>query len=169
MKPTSSHFATSAAWREITQSRSARYRFAASHRLWVMPRDDVIGEARGLASRSPRAAKNWKVPTRMWLDATRVRTAPGNASRAKPVSPVVTAASARVVGMPSAAIASLTIYSRRTGPSAARPSPPPRKRRSAGPLELDVAAHAVAVDHFAEQNGASVTELRYEGPNWWPA
>ena len=37
---------------------------------------------------------------------------------------VVTAASARVVGMPSAAMASLTIYSRSTGPSAARPSPP---------------------------------------------
>ena len=27
---------------------------------------------------SPRAAKNWKVPTRMWLDATRVSTAPGS-------------------------------------------------------------------------------------------
>ena len=28
---------------------------------------------------SPRAAKNWKVPTRTWLAATRVKTAPGSA------------------------------------------------------------------------------------------
>ena len=32
---------------------------------------------------SPRAAKNWKVPTRMWLAATRVKTAPGSAPLAK--------------------------------------------------------------------------------------
>ena len=38
-------------------------------------------------------------------------------------SPVLTAASARVVGTPRAYIASLTIYSRMTGPSPARPSP----------------------------------------------
>ena len=31
-------------------------------------------------------------------------------------------------------------------------------------LELDVAAHAVAIDHLAEKNGTSVTELRYESP-----
>ena len=56
------------------------------------------------------------------------------------------------------------MYSRRTGPSAARPSPLPGKRRWARPLELDVAAHAVAIDHLAEKNGTSVTELRYESP-----
>ena len=38
--------------------------------------------------------------------------------------PVATTASARVVGMPSACIASLTRYSRSIGPTAARPSPP---------------------------------------------
>ena len=37
-----------------------------------------------------------------------------------------------------------------------------RKRRRARPLELDVAAHAVGVDDFAEQDGAAVTELRHE-------
>src|SRR6202040_916574 len=41
---------------------------------------------------------------------------------------------------------------------------PPGKRRRARPLELDVAAHAVAIDHLAEKNGTSVTELRYESP-----
>ena len=60
----------------------------------------------------------------MWLEATRVRTAPGSTVSRITTSPVVTAASARVVGMPNAAIASLTTYSRRTGPSAALPSPP---------------------------------------------
>ena len=41
---------------------------------------------------------------------------------------------------------------------------PPGKRRWARPLELDVAAHAVAIDHLAKKNGTAVTELRYEGP-----
>ena len=41
-----------------------------------------------------------------------------------PRSPVATAASALVVGTPSAAMASLTMYSRSTGPSADLPSPP---------------------------------------------
>ena len=39
---------------------------------------------------------------------------------------------------------------------------PARKRRRAGPLELDVAADAVGVDHLAEQDGAAVAELRHE-------
>ena len=38
----------------------------------------------------------------------------------------------------------------------------PGKRRGTGALELDVTAHAVAIDHLAEKNGASVTELRHE-------
>src|SRR6187455_2455798 len=104
---------------------------------------------------SPRAAKNWKVPTRMWLAATRVSTAPGSMVSRCTRSPEVTAASERVVGMPNANIASLTMYSRSTGPSAARPSP----RRENG-----VAADAVAVDDLAEQDGAAIAELRYEMP-----
>src|SRR5262249_9319916 len=40
----------------------------------------------------------------------------------------------------------------------------PGKRRWARPLELDVAAHAIAIDHLAEKNGTSVTKLRYESP-----
>src|SRR4029077_7586883 len=42
--------------------------------------------------------------------------------------------------------------------------PPPGKRRRARSLELDVAAHAVAIDHLAGKNGTAVTELRYESP-----
>ena len=45
---------------------------------------------------------------------------------------------------------------RRTAVAAAR------KRRRARPLELDVAADAVGVDHLAEQDGAAVAELRHE-------
>ena len=37
-----------------------------------------------------------------------------------------------------------------------------RKRRRARALELDVAADAVGVDDFAEQDGAAVAELRHE-------
>jgi hypothetical protein len=128
-----------------------------------MPRDDVISEAPE-ASKSFCAAKNSKVPTRMWLDATRVSTAPGKGVSRQTGSPVVTAASVRVVGIPSAAIASLRMYSRRKGPSAARPSPCRENGVGPDPLELDVAAHAVAIDHLAEKNGTSVTELRYESP-----
>ena len=39
---------------------------------------------------------------------------------------------------------------------------PARKRRRARALELDVTAHAVGVDHLAEQDGAAVAELRNE-------
>src|SRR5262249_56273829 len=39
-----------------------------------------------------------------------------------------------------------------------------RKRRRARTLELDVAAHPIAIDHFAEKNGTSVTKLSYETP-----
>src|SRR5580700_11629459 len=40
----------------------------------------------------------------------------------------------------------------------------PGIRRRASALELDVAAHAGAVDHLAQKNGASITELRDESP-----
>ena len=77
-------------------------------------------------------------------------------------SPVVTAASARVVGMPSAAIASLTMYSRSTGPSAARPSP--RRENGVGPEPLSWMSRRTPsrVDDLAEQDGAAVAELRHE-------
>jgi hypothetical protein len=40
----------------------------------------------------------------------------------------------------------------------------PGKGRPARPLELDVAAHAVAIDNLTEKDGPSVTELRHERP-----
>src|SRR5205809_680458 len=43
----------------------------------------------------------------MWLEATRVRIAPGSAVSRSTLSPVITAASDRVVGIPSAAMAEL--------------------------------------------------------------
>ena len=39
---------------------------------------------------------------------------------------------------------------------------PAGERRPAGPLELDIAADAVRVDDFAEQDGAAIAELRHE-------
>ena len=71
------------------------------------------------------------VPTRMWLAATRVSTAPWSTVSRYTGSPVVTTARLRVVGMPSACIASLMMYSRSMGPSAARPSP--RRENGVGP------------------------------------
>ena len=72
-------------------------------------------------------------------------------------SPVVTTARLRVVGMPSACIASLMMYSRSMGPSAARPSP--RRENRVGPsLSTDVEAIARRRDLLAEENRAAVAE-----------
>ena len=82
MKPTSIQRAMSDACASTTPRSSARYGFSASRRR------DGGGRWRGRraaagAPASPRRAAYWKVPTRMWLAATRVSTAPGsNVSRA---------------------------------------------------------------------------------------
>src|SRR3979411_806214 len=39
---------------------------------------------------------------------------------------------------------------------------PARKWRRAGPLELDVTADSIRIDHLTEQDGAAITELRNE-------
>ena len=111
---------------------------------------------------SPRAAKNWKVPTRIWLDATRVSTAPGSMVSRCTRSPDVTAASERVVGMPEREhrLADDVFAQHRTERGAA--VAPARERRRARALELDVAADAVPVDDLAEQDGAAVAELGHE-------
>ena len=64
--------------------------------------------------------------------------------------------------MPSANIASLTMYSRSTGPSAARPSP--RRENGVGPEPLSWMSRRTpsAVDDFAEQDGAAIAELGHE-------
>ena len=64
--------------RSTTCSSSARYGVSAAGRIRVVAGDDVVGERR-IALDVLRAAKYWKVPTRMWLAATRVSTAPGSA------------------------------------------------------------------------------------------
>ena len=124
MNPTSIHCATSDAWRvdDPLEEREVRVR---------PPRPPAGGGARSRsrraaarASGSPRAAAYWNVPTRMWLAATRASTAPGSTVSRRTSSPVATTASARVVGMPSACIASPMTYSRSIGPTAALPSPP---------------------------------------------
>ena len=76
MKPRSIHCATRCAWRAITPSSSARQGCFASDGLGIVASDGIVRERSGRAV-SPRAAKYWKVPTRRWLAATRVSTAPG--------------------------------------------------------------------------------------------
>ena len=94
----------------------------------------------------------------MWLAATRVSTAPGSAARGTPARPSPTTARLRVVGMPSACIASLMMYSRSIGPSAARPSP--RRENGVGPAPLSWMSNAIAAgrDLLAEQNRAAIAE-----------
>ena len=70
----------------------------------------------------------------MWLDATRVTTAPGKALSRYTSSPVATTAKHRDVGTPSACIASLIMYSLIAGPIAHFPSP--RLENRVGPEPL---------------------------------
>jgi hypothetical protein len=75
---------------------------------------------------------------------------------------VLTAASDRVVGMPKANIASLTRYSRSTGPQRRAAIAAAREGRRARAFQLDVATDAVAVDDLAQQDGAAIAQLRRE-------
>jgi hypothetical protein len=161
MKPTFIHCAISAAWRADTRSSRARKRPGVPTRSGSW-RAMLYSASWRTRSTSPRAAKYWNVPTRMWLAATRVSTAPGSTVSRNTGWPVATTASARVVGMPRACIASPISTSRSIGPTAALPSPPREKRRPAGALQGDVAAPAGAIDHLAEQHRPAVAELRRE-------
>ena len=78
-----------------------------------------------------------------------------------------TAASARVVGIPSAAIASLTIYSRRTGPRAARPSPRARTAWAQSPSAGCRVARRRGRRPPREER-SPVAELRHEMPELVP-
>jgi hypothetical protein len=54
-------------------------------------------------------------------------------------------------------MASLTRYSRNTGPVAAA-----RERRAPGALELDVASRTAAIERISDENRAPITELRHK-------
>jgi hypothetical protein len=91
----------------------------------------------------------------MWLDATRVRTAPG-----KFVSRKTNSSCRNPERRHSFADNVFTQHRPKGRTSVATPG----KWRRAGAFELDVAAHAGAVDDLAKKNGASITELRDESP-----
>jgi hypothetical protein len=158
MKPTSCQRAMSAACRSAIASNSER---SAAHppprpgraARWCSPRARQRAGSRWAAAHS-------NVPTRRWLAATRVSTAPGSTRSRCTGSPVETTARLRDVGMPSACIASLMTSSRSIGPSAARPSPRREYGVCPAPFELHVHARAVGRDLLAEQDGAAITEAR---------
>ena len=133
------------------------------NRLWVMPRDDVISEA----------------PDRIQIPARREELEGADTDVARRDAGQYRAGQRR--------LAPNRLAGRHSGERSGRRNPerrhrladdvfaqdrperrasiaPPGKRRWARPLELDVAAHAVAIDHLAKKNGTSVTELRYESP-----
>ena len=124
-KPTSIHCATSAAWAATTASKSARYGVLGVGGRRVVPRDGVVGQAAqqvGVAGGPRRTGRcrpagGCSRPARSTAPGS-TRLAPHRRARSRPRP------SARVVGMPSACIASLTTYSRSIGPTAASPSPP---------------------------------------------
>ena len=130
-------------------------------RLRIMAGDHMVGQQPQRLGIAPRG-EILERADRMWLAATRVRIAPGSMVSRRTGSPVVTAASARVVGTPSAAMASLTMYSRSTGPSAARPSPSREKGVRPEPLSWMSRRVPSARHHLAEQDGTAVAELWHE-------
>ena len=65
-----------------------------------------------------------------------------------------------MLGIPNAVIASLTIYSRKTGPNAARPSPRRENGVGSRTLELDITPDALSIDNLAEQNCTPIAQLR---------
>ena len=123
MKPTFIHCAISAAATAAPPRSSASGASGDAGELRVVARDRVVDRRRSV-SRSPREAKNWKVPTRGWLAATRA-SAPRRAAvaRSEPTSPVAATASARVVEYRARVMAS-PISTSRIGPMATLPSPP---------------------------------------------
>ena len=132
------------------------------NRLWVMPRDDVISEAPDRIQ-IPARREELEGADPDVADATRSVPRRAKASRAK---------SARRSSQRQA-LGSLDPERRhrladdvfaQDRPERRASVAPPGKRRWARPLKLDVAAHAVAIDHLTEKNGTSVTELRYESP-----
>ena len=100
-------------------------------RIRIMPRDDVIGELpHGLGIAARGEILEGSDPDVAGGDAGQDSAGQRRLAQARSRRSI-TAASERVVGIPSAAIASLTMYSRKTGPSAARPSP--RRENGVGP------------------------------------
>src|ERR1700680_3257434 len=132
-------------------------------RLWVMPRDDVISEA----------------PDRIQIPARREELEGADTDVARRDAGQYRAGQTR--------LAPNRLAGRHSGERSGRRNPerrhrladdvfaqdrperrasvaPPGKRRWPRPLELDVAAHAVAIHHLTEKNCTSVTELRDESP-----
>ena len=168
MNPTFIHCATSAACRLATASSIARKGCGASRSAGSC-RASVYSASRRRLCTSPREAKNSKVPTRMWLAATRVRMAPGSDCSRWTGSPVAATASARVVGMPSTCIASPTSTSRSMGPIAALPSPPRANGVRPDPLKAMSRRRPCRSITSPSSNARPSPSCGENPPNWWPA
>ena len=162
MKPTFIHCAMSAAWRSATARSSAEVRARARRRDRGRGARSCSRRA-GARARGRRARRRyWNVPTRRWLAATRVSTAPGSDRLAQH----------RLAGRDDRQRARrrdaervhrlADQYLAQHRPDRGLAVAAARERRAPRALERDVAPLAVAVDHLAEQQGAAVAELRRE-------
>ena len=162
MKPTCIHCAMSAAWRAATRASRREVAIGRADEVGVVAGDRVVGELAHARRASPRAAKNWNVPTRMWLAATRVSTAPGSTGLAQHRLAGGDDRQ-RARGRDAERVHRLADqYLAQHRPDRRLAVAAARERRPARALEGDVAAPAGAVDHLAEQDRAAVAELRRE-------
>ena len=166
--PTSIHGATSDAWAVTTASNSARVGVSASRGVGVVPGDRVVGEP----AQQVDVAGGPGV-----LEAAHPQMAAGDpgehgaGQQGLPAHrrPVATTASERVVGMPSACIASLTTYSRSIGPTAARPSPPRANGVRPEPLRCRSRSRPSASTSSPSSSARPSPSRGTKPPNWCPA
>ena len=129
-------------------------------RVGVVAGDRVVGEAPHQlgSARAPRTGTCRRAGGSPRRGSS---TAPGSIGLARrPRSPVATTASARVVGMPSACIASPITYSRSIGPTAALPSPPRANGVRPEPFRCRSRRRPWTSTHLAEQQRPPVAEAR---------
>ena len=163
MKPTFIHCAISAAWRSATRSQQRRGSGSGvADEVGVVARDRVLGELAHALDVAARGEELERADADVARRDARQHRAGQHASRGSTGSPVATTASARVVGMPSACMASPISTSRSIGPTAALPSPPRENGVRPEPLNAMSRRRPCAVDHLAEQQRAAVAELRRE-------
>ena len=122
----------------------------------------VWSTRRRSASRSPREAKNWKVPTRRWRGRHARQHRAGQRSLAVDRLAGGRHRQRRVVGMPRRAWPRRSAPRAAPAPMAALPSPPREKRGVRGPSPLKARSGGAVRRPARRADGAAVAELRRE-------
>jgi len=141
--------------------------FGLRRRGGVVAGDRMIGEGVAIARRR-RSTRRMEAPDSQVTAGDADQHGAGSTVSRSIGRPVLTTASERVVGTPSACIASLTMYSRSIGPTAARPSPPRANGVRPDPLRWRVPERDRRRRRAREQQRPSVAQPRDEATELVP-